>query len=87
MAVFLEIMRSTVQLIILILQIAMCARALLSWLPMRENKFSDFLYAVTEPVVYPVRLLFEKMNWFQNLPIDISFIVAYLLLSFLSIIL
>lgn len=69
------------------LQAAMFVRAILSWFPIEDNKFTEFLYAVTEPVVYPVRLLFEKMNWFQNLPIDVSFFVAYLLLSFLGILL
>ena len=39
---------------------------------------------VTEPVVAPVRRLFERLNWFQNLPIDISFLVAYLLLTLVS---
>ena len=87
MAVFLEILRTTVQLVIMALQAAMFVRAILSWFPVGDNKFTEFLYAVTEPVVYPVRLLFEKMNWFQNLPIDVSFFVAYLLLSFLGILL
>jgi YggT family protein len=66
----------------------MLLRAVMSWIPdMQENKFSDFLYTVTEPVVIPVRMLFEKMNWFQNMPLDVSFIVAYLLLAILSAIL
>jgi len=35
----------------------------------------------------PIRLLFEKLGWFQNLPIDVSFMVSYLLLSVLSFVL
>lgn len=61
-------------------QLAMLARAILSWFPV-ENRIVDFLYTVTEPFIYPVRILFERMNWFQNLPIDISFMVSYLLIS------
>ena len=54
---------------------------------MEDNKVTNFLYALTEPVIYPVRALFEKMNWFQNLPIDISFLVAYILISVISMLL
>ncbi len=62
-------------------QFAMLARAIMSWFPMNSNKFVDFLYAVTEPFIYPIRMLFEKMNWFSGLPIDISFLVTYFIIS------
>ena len=68
-------------------QFAMLARAVLSWFPMEANKLTDFLYAVTEPFIYPVRLLFEKMNWFVGLPIDVSFFVSYLIITIVLIIL
>ena len=68
-------------------QFAMLARAILSWFPMNSNRFIDFLHSVTEPFIYPVRLLFEKMNWFQGLPIDISFLVSYMLISIVLMIL
>ena len=48
---------------------------------MAGGKISDFLYSVTEPFIYPVRMLFEKMNWFSGLPIDISFLVTYMLIT------
>ena len=68
-------------------QFAMLARAILSWFPMDQNKFTDILYSVTEPFIYPVRLLFQKMNWFAGLPIDMSFLVTYILISIVLIIL
>lgn len=68
-------------------QFAMLARAIMSWFPMNSNKFTDFLYAVTEPFIYPVRRLFEKMNWFVGLPIDISFFVTYLLITLILLLL
>ncbi len=61
-------------------QLAMLGRAILSWFP-SSGKLNDFLYSITEPFIYPVRLLFDKMNWFSGLPIDISFLVTYLLIS------
>ena len=39
---------------------------------------------VTEPIILPIRALFARLGWFQNLPIDISFLVAYLLLTVLG---
>ena len=76
-----------VVLLLLGVQIAMMLRAILSWFPIDSNKFVDFLYVITEPFIVPIRLLFEKLGWFQNLPIDISFMVSYLLLSLLSFVL
>ncbi len=76
-----------VVLLLLGVQIAMMIRAILSWFPLDSNKFVDFLYAITEPFIVPIRLLFEKLGWFQNLPIDVSFMVSYLLLSVLSFVL
>ncbi len=77
----LQIVSHVVILLLTAVQLAMLVRAILSWFPMDDNKFTDFLFGITEPFIYPVRLLFEKLNWFQNLPIDISFMVTYLLLS------
>lgn len=68
-------------------QLAMLVRAVLSWFVMDENKIVNFLYAVTEPFIVPVRLLFEKLNWFQNSPIDFSFMITYLIISIIIIIL
>ena len=81
MANVLHIISTVVVLLLSAVQLAMLLRAILSWFPMNSNRFTDFLYGITEPFIYPVRLLFERMNWFQNLPIDVSFLVTYLLLS------
>ena len=71
-------------LLISILHVAMFIRAILSWIPMDENKFSQFLYALTEPVIYPVRALFDALGIGVGLPIDIPFFVTFLLLSILG---
>ena len=71
-----------------IIQIAMFVRAILSWVGIgRNSKILFYLYFVTEPIIMPVRKLFKKMNWFGRLPIDISFLVTYILLSIISAIL
>ena len=83
----LTVVADVVVLLLSAVQLAMLLRAILSWFPMDSNKFVDFLYGITEPFILPIRALFEKMNWFQNLPIDIAFLVTYLLLSVLSMVL
>lgn len=87
MPTVLTVVTDIVVLLLLGVQIAMMLRAILSWFPIDSNKFVDFLYTITEPFIVPIRLLFEKLGWFQNLPIDISFMVSYLLLSLLSFVL
>ncbi len=86
MAVVLFVFKSTVCVLLSAIQLAMTLRAILSWFPL-DNKFTHFLNVVTEPVVYPIRKLFYKMNWFTGLPIDMSFMVAFLLISVLLLIL
>ena len=70
---------------IIALQFLMIVRALSSWLPMREDSaLNNFLYAVTEPVVIPVRMLLERFDAVRNMPIDISFLVAMLALAIIQ---
>ena len=87
MSLFIVIIKNFVIVFLTAVQFAMLARAILSWFPMNSNKLTDFLYAVTEPFIYPVRMLFDKMNWFSGMPIDISFLVSYLIITIVLIIL
>ena len=84
MVVLIEVVRGTLSLVITVLEVAMFIRAIMSWFPMDDNKFTDFLYALTEPLIMPVRMLFDKMNWGTDLPFDIPFFVTFLLLSVLG---
>lgn len=81
------ILQNTVVIALSVLQLAMLIRAIMSWFPLESNAFENFLYTITEPIILPVRRLFIYFNWFQNLPIDMSFFVTYLLLSVLLIVL
>ena len=80
MDLFMEVIKSVVLVFLTVIQFAMLIRAVLSWF-MAGGSFVNFLYAITEPFIVPVRALFEKMNWLQNSPIDFSFLVTYLLIS------
>ena len=68
-----------------VLQGAMFIRAIMSWIPgADENRFGDFLYAITEPFIVPVRAILDRIPLFQGFPLDMSFLFTYLLLSLLS---
>ena len=69
-----------------IVQMLMFARAVLSWIVMDDDgpvlgPIMNFLYAVTEPLIYPVRMLLERIPALRNMPIDLSFMVTFMLLS------
>ncbi len=64
-----------------ILQILMLVRAILSWFPIDEDStLNRFVISVTEPIIVPVRIFLDRFEFVRNMPIDISFMVAYLLL-------
>ena len=83
----LYVISTIVQVVLSALQLAMLLRAILSWFPMEPNKFTNFLFAITEPVIYPFRALFNRLNWFQNFPIDVAFSAAYITLFIIGILL
>ncbi len=60
-------------------------RALISWVnPDPYNPIVQFLYKTTEPILYPIRKLLSRLfssNF--NIGIDISPIIAFLLIFFL----
>ena len=67
------------------IQTLMFIRAILSWLPMpEENSVTEFIYQVTEVVIYPVRCILERFEIFTALPLDLSFFVTFILLSILQ---
>lgn len=79
-------LKSFVYVIISILQIAMLARAILSWVidPLNEGGIVAFLTMLTEPVITPVRALCAKMHWFEGFPLDVPFLITVLLLSLIQ---
>ena len=81
------VIKNVVVLFLSAVELAMLASAVLSWIPMQPNKYIDFLHSVTEPFVAPVRRFFYKMNWFRGFPLDMSFLVTYIIISTLIMIL
>lgn len=70
------------------LQIALFLRAVFSWLPVEDDHpFLVLLYGITEPIVAPIRLLFDRLGWFQGTPLDMAFFAAVLIVSLLNLLL
>ena len=67
-----------------VILIAMFIRAIMSLFISGNNAILSFLYSITEPVIFPIRKLLEKLNFMPGLPIDLSFLITYILLSALQ---
>lgn len=55
-------------------------RAILSWFPGQGGGFERFIHTFTEPLLYPVRKLFDIFDIRLNLPIDLTVTVTFVLL-------
>lgn len=63
-------------------QIAMFIRAIMSWFPnLAANAVGDFVYAVTEPFIIPMRNILSRFEWVQNSPLDIAYFVTFLIIA------
>ncbi len=79
------VIEATVKFIIIVLEMMMLGRAVVSWLPIDEdNPIVNFLYTVTEPVIMPVRTVINYFGWFESFPIDMAFMITFILLSILE---
>ena len=66
----------------------MFARALFSWFPQwQDSKIAEFLYLVTEPIILPFRSLLDRFQGMRMIPIDFSFLLAFLVLEVLRVLL
>ena len=80
MEILLYFLIRTASLMLWVLDLGLFMRAILSWIdPDMNFRVSSFLYAVTEPIIQPVRKLCYKKNWFQHTPIDVPFMITMLL--------
>ena len=76
-----NIVANSVVALLYALQFLMFGRAVMTWFaPDEDNKLAQFLFMTTEPIVYPIRQLLNKIEFFGNMPIDMSFLVAMVVL-------
>ena len=82
------VIAKTVSLMISVIMTAMLLRMICSFIPsLTETRFFTLLLYLTEPVILPVRFVMYKLNIGQDLPIDLSFTIAYFLLMFVEMLL
>ena len=75
----------TVQALISVVEVCFLLRAILSWLPLSDsNPFVTFTAMVTEPIIMPIRALFDRFGWFRDFPLDMPFFVAFILVNVVS---
>lgn len=68
--------------LISLLDFLLLARVVLSWLPqLQGSKLSQFLFEITEPMLYPIRQLLQRIGFLRGLPLDFSPIVVFIVLE------
>ncbi len=72
---------TTVQLALEVIYFAMFGQAILSWFIMEDSTVMVVLSRITNPVVLPVRAVLSRIPALQRLPIDLSFLAAFILLA------
>lgn len=78
-----NIVVSTLDIFIRILQYLIIGRAILSWLPLdMDHPIKVIIYKLTEPILGPVKSLLDRSIFGRgNSVVDFSPIIAYMLLS------
>lgn len=61
------------------LMLLLLARVLMSFFTDEESRFYNFCYAITEPVVAPVRNLLSLVPALEDSPIDFSYMATSLI--------
>ena len=86
LSIVLFVLYRVVNLAIEAVTLMMFVRAILSWFPIIRlpNSIAGFLYNVTEFFISPVRTLLFKIDFVKRCPIDLSFLVTYILLHSLQ---
>lgn len=85
MHIVVALLVGTVRALLTFLKLCFFVRAVLSFLPLDDqDPISRFTALVTEPVIVPVRALFDRFGWFRNSVLDVPFFTAFLLISAIS---
>ena len=80
------ILAKVVAILLSVIDFAMLARVLLQFfVDVTTNKLYAFCVMLTEPVIFPFRLLFAKLHIGEGLPIDIPFFAGYITLTLVTV--
>jgi YggT family protein len=71
----------TIRVILDLINLLILARAIISWLPVRDHPVIYFIYQVTEPVLAPVRNLISRSVIGGSMMFDFSPIIVWLIID------
>ena len=77
----------TVSAYISLMYLALLVRAFMGVFSDGGGALASFVFTVTEPVLDPIRRVFDRLDMFKDTPVDASVIAALLLFLILSFIL
>lgn len=88
MELFITFVGNVARIIVELYMLLMVVRIFLQFMPgIEDSAFGDFVYTVTEMILSPVRNFIDRHTPFGELPVDLSFILTYVLLGMIDIIL
>lgn len=71
--------------LIRVIDFVILIRVILSWIPLnRDNPILKLIYALSEPLLYPIRQLIKKSPLGDNMMVDFSPIILLLLLQLIQ---
>ena len=79
MQTFLFVFTSTVRLALFVIDLGLLCRAVISFVTMGDppdNLAVDLVWAITEPVIVPFRILVSRSSTLSAMPIDMAFLFA-----------
>jgi len=81
LAELIAVLTSTVAVFVTALSYLILARVLVQVFSDEESKTYQFCYALTEPVVAPVRSVLSRIDALSESPLDFSYLATFILLS------
>lgn len=67
-----------------LMNILLFVRALMSWFIRAENPIYNLLVTLTEPIIMPVRWVWQKFNLPDTLPIDVPYLLSFVVINILQ---
>ena len=79
------VFKNVILILLEVFQFAFLLRSIMSFFDRGEpGVFSSVLIFITEPLILPLRILFERRKWFQGSMLDVPFFFAFILLMVLQ---
>jgi len=75
---------SAIDWVLRIIEYAIVARAIISWLPTpKDNQIIKLIFQITDPIILPIKNFIAKSSMGKNMMMDFSPIIAILLIEIL----